>query len=120
MKRTILFLVCLMGMTFAFAQGNMQDVVYLKNGSVIRGEIIEMVSGETVKIMTTDGNVFVHDFADVERFSKERPVSAVVVNSNAYNIEEKSPWLSGFLSFCIPGLGQFYNGESRKGWREEK
>ena len=116
MKRTILFLVCLMGMTFAFAQGNMQDVVYLKNGSVIRGEIIEMVSGETVKIMTTDGNVFVHAFADVERFSKERPVSAVAVNSNAYNIEEKSPWLSGFLSFCIPGLGQFYNGESRKGW----
>ena len=116
MKRTILFLVCLMGMTFAFAQGNMQDVVYLKNGSIIRGEIIEMVSGETVKIQTADGSVFVHAFADVERFSKERPVSAVAVNSNAYNIEEKSPWLSGFLSFCIPGLGQFYNGESRKGW----
>ena len=116
MKRTILFLVCLMGMTFAFAQTYLQDVVYLKNGSIIRGDIIEMVPGETVKIMTADGNVFVHAFADVERFSKERPVSAVAVNSNAYNIEEKSPWLSGFLSFCIPGLGQFYNGESRKGW----
>ena len=116
MKRTILFLVCLMGMTFAFAQTYLQDVVYLKNGSIIRGDIIEMVPGETVKIMTADGNVFVHAFADVERFSKERPVSAIAVNSNAYNIEEKSPWLSGFLSFCIPGLGQFYNGESRKGW----
>lgn len=116
MKRTILFLVCLMGMTFAFAQTYLQDVVYLKNGSIIRGDIIEMVPGETVKIMTADGNVFVHAFADVERFSKERPVNAVAVNSNAYNIEEKSPWLSGFLSFCIPGLGQFYNGESRKGW----
>ena len=114
MKRTILFLVCLMGMTFAFAQTSLQDVVYLKNGSIIRGDIIEMVPGETVKIMTADGNVFVHDFAQVEKFAKEQPVSTI--NKNAYSVDEKSPWLSGFLSFCIPGLGQFYNGESRKGW----
>ena len=71
MKRTILFLVCLMGMTFAFAQGNMQDVVYLKNGSIIRGEIIEMVSGETVKIMTVDGCLFVWDMDEVERITQE-------------------------------------------------
>ena len=71
MRRTILFLVCLMGMTFAFAQGNMQDVVYLKNGSIIRGEIIEMVSGETVKIMTVDGCLFVWDMDEVERITQE-------------------------------------------------
>ena len=70
MKRTILFLVCLMGMTFAFAQGNMQDVVYLKNGSIIRGEIIEMVSGETVKIMTVDGSVFVWDMEETVLFPR--------------------------------------------------
>lgn len=101
-------------MTFAFAQTSLQDVVYLKNGSIIRGDIIEMVPGETVKIMTADGNVFVHDFAQVEKFAKEQPISTI--NKNAYSVDEKSPWLSGFLSFCIPGLGQFYNGESRKGW----
>ena len=116
MKRTILFLACLMGMTFAFAQSSLQDVVYLKNGSIIRGDIIEMVPGETVKIMTADGSVFVHDFADVEKFTKEQPTSAVQLSANAYSVEKKSPWLSGFLSFCIPGLGQFYNGENRKGW----
>ena len=114
MKRTILFLACLMGMTFAFAQSSLQDVVYLKNGSIIRGDIIEMVPGETVKIMTADGSVFVHDFAQVEKFAKEQPVGTI--NKSAYSIEKKSPWLSGFLSFCIPGLGQFYNGENRKGW----
>ena len=114
MKRTLLFFVCLMGMTFAFAQTSLQDVVYLKNGSIIRGDIIEMVPGETVKIITSDGSVFVHDYADVQKFTKEQPVSTI--NKNAYSVEKKSPWLSGFLSFCIPGLGQFYNGESRKGW----
>ena len=115
MKRTLLFFVCLMGMTFAFAQTSLQDVVYLKNGSIIRGDIMEYTPNDTVKIMTADGSVFVYDFAQVEKFAKEQPISTA--NKNAYNsVDEKSPWLSGFLSFCIPGLGQFYNGESRKGW----
>ena len=111
MKRTILFLVCLMGMTFAFAQGNMQDVVYLKNGSIIRGEIIEMVPSETVKIMTADGCVFIYDFADVEKFTKEKPI-----HYGRTTIDKKSPWAAGIMSYFIPGLGQFYNGEERKGW----
>lgn len=114
MKRTLLFFVCLMGMTFAFAQTSLQDVVYLKNGSIIRGDIMEYTPNDTVKIMTADGSVFVYDFAQVEKFAKEQPISTA--NKNAYSVDEKSPWLSGFLSFCIPGLGQFYNGESRKGW----
>ena len=114
MKRTILFLACLMGMTFAFAQSSLQDVVYLKNGSIIRGDIVEYTPNDTVKIMTNDGSVFVYDFAQVEKFAKEQPVSSI--NKNAYSVEKKSPWISGFLSFCIPGLGQFYNGENRKGW----
>ena len=116
MKRTILFFVCLMGMTFAFAQTSLQDVVYLKNGSIIRGDIIEMVPGETIKIMTSDGSVFVHDYADVEKFAKEKPMNLTTINNSIYNVEKKSPWLSGALSFFIPGLGQFYNGENRKGW----
>ncbi len=114
MKRTILFLACLMGMTFAFAQSSLQDVVYLKNGSIIRGDIIEYTPNDTVKIMTIDGSVFVYDFAQVEKFAKEQSISTI--NKNAYSVEKKSPWISGFLSFCIPGLGQFYNGENRKGW----
>lgn len=114
MKRTILFFIYLMGMTFAFAQTSLQDVVYLKNGSIIRGDIVEMISGETVKIMTADGSVFVYPFADVEKFSKEEAIGLKVPN-NVYNVEKKSPWVSGLLSFWIPGLGQFYNGETRKG-----
>ena len=98
MKRTILFLVCLMGMTFAFAQGNKQDVVYLKNGSIIRGEIIEMVSGETVKIMTVDGCLFVWDMDEVERITQEEMRNRERVQ------EEKFVFLSGLLSFMVPGV----------------
>ena len=111
MKRTLLFLACLMGMTFAFAQTSLQDVVYLKNGSIIRGDIIEMVPSETVKIMTADGCVFIYDFADVEKFTKEKPI-----HYGKTTVDKKSPWASGIMSYFIPGLGQFYNGEERKGW----
>lgn len=31
---------------------------------------------------------------------------------------EKSPALAGLLSFVLPGAGQFYNGESKKGWND--
>ena len=38
----------------------MQDVVYLKNGSIIRGLVIEQVPGKSLKIKTRDGSVFVY------------------------------------------------------------
>lgn len=112
MKRSILFLVCLMGMAFAFAQTKWQDVIYLKNGSVIRGDVVEMVPDETVKIQTFDGSVFVYPYADVEKFAKEEGV--IYVPQTA--LDKKSPWVAGIMSYIAPGMGQFYNGENRKGW----
>lgn len=112
MKRVVLFLVCLMGMNFAFAQSNLQDVVYLKNGSIIRGDIIEMVPDETVKITTMDGSMFVYDYKDVEKFAKEE----TKYYATTVKPTKKSPWAAGFMSYFVPGMGQLYNGESRKGW----
>ena len=57
----------------AFAQ-EMQDVVYLKNGSIIRGLVIEQVPGKSLKIRTRDGSVFVYTMEEVERITKETPV----------------------------------------------
>ena len=48
-----------------------QDVVYLKNGAVIRGEIIEQVPGESLKIQTRDGSIFVYKMEEVSKISKE-------------------------------------------------
>ena len=31
-------------------------------------------------------------------------------------IKKKSPLAAGIMSYIMPGLGQFYNGEERKGW----
>lgn len=47
------------------------DVVYLKNGSVIRGTLLEYTVGQGVKIKTADGSVFVYSEEEVERVARE-------------------------------------------------
>jgi hypothetical protein len=47
------------------------DVLYLKNGSIIRGLIIEQIPNTSVKIKTADGSVFVHVMEDVIKITKE-------------------------------------------------
>lgn len=53
------------------AQNNMTDVVYCKNGAVIRGTIIEQIPGVSLKIQTSDGSVFVYKMEEVEKMTKE-------------------------------------------------
>ena len=49
----------------------MEDVVYLKNGSIIRGVIIEQVPNESIKIQTNDRNIFVFKMEEIDRIKKE-------------------------------------------------
>lgn len=70
----ILTLICMAGMTGLKAQmsyADYQDVVYLKNGSMIKGIIIEQIPGKTIKIKTADGSEFVYGIMEVEKFAKE-------------------------------------------------
>ena len=68
----------LLGSSTAFAQRSyqrsvpvMEDVVYLKDGSIIRGTIIEQIPKESLKIKTADGNVFVYSLDDISKITKE-------------------------------------------------
>ena len=54
----------------AFAQ-TMHEVVYLKNGSIIKGVVIEQIPGESLKVRTADGSVFAYRMSEVERITKE-------------------------------------------------
>lgn len=62
---------------FAQSLNDYIDVVYLKNGSLIKGIIIEQVPGKSLKIETSDGSQFVYQIAEVEKFTRElKPVVA--------------------------------------------
>jgi hypothetical protein len=52
-------------------ESELQEVVYLKNGGIVRGIIIEQIPNEQLKIQTRDGNVFVYKMTEVEKITKE-------------------------------------------------
>ena len=49
----------------------MVDVVYLKNGGIRRGIIVEQVPGESLKIKTNDGSVYVFKMDEISKITKE-------------------------------------------------
>ena len=70
MNRIVLLAVTLLLGVAGRAQAQSTDVLYLKNGSVIRGQILEFVAGGTVRIETADGSVFVFEADQVEKMTK--------------------------------------------------
>lgn len=69
-KSLFLVLFFLTSFLCGFAQ-EMQDVVYLKNGSVVKGIIIEQVPNKSIKLQTSDGSLFVYQIDAVEKMTKE-------------------------------------------------
>lgn len=83
---------------------SLQEVVYLKNGSIIRGDIIEQVPNESLKIKTVDGSVFAYKMEEVIKITKEPYVSSVSSSSTeVFNVDdesygwEKAPRYRGFI-----------------------
>ncbi|MFC2152076.1 hypothetical protein ACFLSE_06065 [Bacteroidota bacterium] len=77
------------------AQGKMQDVLYLKNGSVIHGEITEIKVNESITIKNNCGDTWVINQSDIERVTKEPVVKSVVVRDSLDKISYKR---KGFYS----------------------
>ncbi len=109
MKKNLLFLLLLMiGITVA-AQQTYQDVVYLKTGAIIHGTIIEQVPNKSIKIETSDKNVFVYQIDEIEKMSKEAVVTGATANSNA---GMKSGYVGIFnfgYGFGLGDVGKGYN-----------
>jgi hypothetical protein len=53
----------------AFTQTSTVDVLYLKNGSVIRGQVINL-NARSVRIKTADGSLFVYRMKEVDKIEK--------------------------------------------------
>lgn len=49
-----------------------QDTVYLNDGSIIHGKIIEEVPDSSLRIQTTSGNVFTYQMSDVQKITHAR------------------------------------------------
>lgn len=87
------------------AQDKMQDVLYLQNGSIIKGIIIEQIPNVSVKIKSNEGNIYVYDFKDILKFSKEE----VMVQSTKDTVD--------YCSMAYFDADEHYKGKgSLRGW----
>jgi len=75
MRRVLPFLALLLICATSLGAQEMEDVVYLKDGTVVRGVIIETVPNQSIRIRTRDGSVYVYTFNLIDRMTKE-PVQA--------------------------------------------
>jgi hypothetical protein len=90
-----LLIVTLSVMTsLAFAQ-NLEDVIYKKDGSVLRGTLVEQdFENGRYKIQLQGGSLFSVEKADIEKISKEAPLNGTA-NNNGININiDNSPTIN--------------------------
>jgi hypothetical protein len=71
MKKHILGFIILFMMLPVTAQ-KAKDVLYLKNGSMIYGKLIEIIDDQ-YKMRTSDGSVLIFSSGEVEKFAKDTP-----------------------------------------------
>lgn len=73
----LLCVVSLVLLTFSsYAQNQTEDVVYLKNGSIYRGAIIEQIPNESLKVQIMGGSIIAVQMVNVDKITKEAPFSA--------------------------------------------
>lgn len=79
LKKALLMAAFILAFTCMHAQA-LQDVVHLKNGSRIKGVVVEQIPNVSLKIRIADGSVFVYPMSEVEKITKE-PTSSQVAGS---------------------------------------
>lgn len=85
------------------AQVQQRDVVYLKNGSVIKGIVLEQIPDKTIRIQTSDGSVFVYQMSEVERVVKEMmPESTTPAAVETLGPERASGFMTIFGGGAMP------------------
>lgn len=67
---------CLIGIlllcALTLSAQQIEDVLYLKNGTILRGLIIEQIPGKTLTIELENGEQHVLSFTEIERLARER------------------------------------------------
>ena len=116
-KITYLLLISTFALPFIAAAGEekYEDVIYLKDGSIIRGTLIERIPGETYKIEIEGGSVFIFTADEVEKITREPRFAKTEDRAYGYR-----SFLFGFQPLLGFPLGHgviLYGGEFKVGYR---
>ena len=96
----------------AVATAQTQDVVYLNNGGIIKGKIIEKTPAGTVKIETMCGSVFVYNAQEIKSVANEKMTS--IYGKKIVDLPKNIFGIRGGALFAKATLGSFLNDESKR------
>ena len=96
-KLFILIMISLSLNSMSQTIGDYIDVVYLKNGSKVKGIIVEQIPGKSVKIKTTDGSEYVYPITEVLKFAREqKDVNTAKADKNNNSDGSNLNWMTNF------------------------
>jgi hypothetical protein len=99
----VLLVFCLALPIFSVAQQNESDALYLINGSIIRGKVLESIPGQGVKIEIVGNNILV---------IPENEVQKVIMREGTFESNDLACRHSGFEIFP---QAHFYGGSDQSG-----
>jgi hypothetical protein len=73
MKRQFLITILLIILSLQISAQKTKDALYLKNGSIIYGKLLEIEENQ-YKMQTSDGSILIYPFSDVDKYVQETPV----------------------------------------------
>jgi hypothetical protein len=117
MKHLLVCLVFLIIITVTGFGQEKIDVIYLNNGEVRKGNIVENVPNDYVKIEMNDGSIFIIKYSDIQKITKEE--KPLQMNQQSSNVQGRpkglmastgdfgvtvGSWLGGNLSLHEWGI----------------
>ena len=88
MKKILILMAFIVSYTISSGQTNYEDVIFLKNGGIMRGMIIENIPNVSVKLQTNDRNVFVYNYDEIIKFTREPSKKINKTTKSYYGIFE--------------------------------
>lgn len=95
MRLLLLLLLTILFLPSKAQTGKMEDVIYLKNESVVRGKILQKTDA-IIKIQVNDGSVFVFSTAEVEKITTEKRFGSYQYKAKGFaHFTELGPLIAG-------------------------
>jgi len=123
MKKLYFAVVLLFAIVFNVSAQQTVDIIYLKNGSRVKGTVIEHIPNVGIKLQTSDGSLFVFKTEEIEKMEKESvqnqattpAVSEESTKLMLYQSGKRTPMLGCLLTDLIPSAGHAYAGNWGRG-----
>ncbi|MFC2384200.1 MAG: hypothetical protein D8B52_03795 [Prevotella sp.] len=88
MKKVLFFLVLFAGLFTAAQAQKPEDVIYFKDGSIIRGWVLEVIPDKQLTIKTADGRIFIYEMSSVEHIAKESEIPHQLYSESRFKKHE--------------------------------